>query len=91
MEADELVDHDSTFGGDRYDGRLQALHKVGTELTGMMLYRDSLASSSTSLISAVTKYQFEHGRRYHGCRTPPPSSPLAGRLYVVHATDVRAV
>ncbi|KJX97648.1 methyltransferase like protein [Zymoseptoria brevis] len=28
--------------------------------------RASLASSSTSLISAITKYQFEHGRRYHG-------------------------
>lgn len=28
--------------------------------------RESLASSSTSLRSAVTKYQFEHGRRYHG-------------------------
>ncbi|KAK4635790.1 Methyltransferase pytC [Fulvia fulva] len=28
--------------------------------------RASLANSSTSLISAVTRYQFEHGRRYHG-------------------------
>ena len=27
--------------------------------------RDSLASSSTSLISGITKYQFENGRRYH--------------------------
>lgn len=27
--------------------------------------RASLASSSTSLESAVTNYQFEHGRRYH--------------------------
>ena len=27
--------------------------------------RNSLASSSTSLRSAVTRYQFEHGRRYH--------------------------
>nr|POF12820.1 secondary metabolism regulator lae1 [Quercus suber] len=27
--------------------------------------RDSLASSSTSLMSAITRYQFEHGRRYH--------------------------
>ncbi|KAK4957388.1 hypothetical protein LTR10_005350 [Elasticomyces elasticus] len=28
--------------------------------------RASLASSSTSLRSAVTRYEFEHGRRYHG-------------------------
>lgn len=30
--------------------------------------RESLASSSTSLQSEVTRYQFEHGRRYHGYR-----------------------
>ncbi|RMX81812.1 hypothetical protein D0869_06528 [Hortaea werneckii] len=28
--------------------------------------RASLASSSTSLESAITNYQYEHGRRYHG-------------------------
>ncbi|KAK4560723.1 hypothetical protein LTR86_005302, partial [Recurvomyces mirabilis] len=28
--------------------------------------RASLASSSTSLQSAVTRYEYEHGRRYHG-------------------------
>ncbi|KAK4495484.1 hypothetical protein PRZ48_013816 [Zasmidium cellare] len=28
--------------------------------------RASIASSSTSILSAVTKYQYEHGRRYHG-------------------------
>lgn len=28
--------------------------------------RASLASSSTSLTSSATRYQFEHGRRYHG-------------------------
>ena len=27
--------------------------------------RDSLATSSTSLRSAMTRYQYEHGRRYH--------------------------
>ncbi|GIZ38675.1 hypothetical protein CKM354_000208400 [Cercospora kikuchii] len=43
MEADDAVDHDSTFGGDR----------------------ESVASSSTSMSSAVTRYQFENGRRYH--------------------------
>jgi hypothetical protein len=30
--------------------------------------RESLASSSTSLNSEITRYQFEHGRRYHGYR-----------------------
>ncbi|KAK3675479.1 hypothetical protein LTR78_004562 [Recurvomyces mirabilis] len=44
MEADDLDEHDSTFGGSRA----------------------SLASSSTSLQSAVTRYEYEHGRRYHG-------------------------
>lgn len=27
--------------------------------------RDSLASSSTSLMSSITRYEFENGRRYH--------------------------
>lgn len=30
--------------------------------------RESLASSSTSLHSEVTRYQYENGRRYHGYR-----------------------
>jgi ubiquinone/menaquinone biosynthesis C-methylase UbiE len=43
MEAEEVADYDSTFGGDR----------------------DSIATSSASLLSAVTKYPWENGRRYH--------------------------
>jgi hypothetical protein len=44
MEADEQLEHDSTFGGDR----------------------QSLVSSSQSLDSEATRYNWEFGRRYHG-------------------------
>ncbi|KAF2723098.1 S-adenosyl-L-methionine-dependent methyltransferase [Polychaeton citri CBS 116435] len=53
MEADDLYEHDSTFGGDRA----------------------SLASSSTSLQSAITAYPFENGRRYHAYKAGIYSFP----------------
>jgi len=37
--------------------------------------RHSLASSSTSLESAITNYQFEHGRRYHAYQAGKYSFP----------------
>ncbi|WPG98752.1 S-adenosyl-L-methionine-dependent methyltransferase [Acrodontium crateriforme] len=37
--------------------------------------RDSIVSSSVSLNSAITKYQFEHGRRYHAYQAGAYSFP----------------
>jgi ubiquinone/menaquinone biosynthesis C-methylase UbiE len=53
MEADNELENDSTFGGDRA----------------------SIASSSTSMKSAIRKYEFENGRRYHAYQAGKYSFP----------------
>ncbi len=50
-------------------------------------FGDSLASSTTSLRSAITKYQFEHGRRYHAYRAGRKEETRRASLGIMADTD----
>ena len=50
--------------------------------------RESLASSTTSLYSVVTRYEWQHGRRYHGYNAGkyhfPNDEIEQGRMHIEH-------